>query len=317
MSAEPDCDRGENTMFRIRKKQHAIAGLVIVGVAVVGLAGCSAPAVKVPANVRAAVEDLSNLPPDLSIAHSIQTSECLQALGWDVGFDTTALSTTRNTLIGVVGVFPSEDSARNVGYGTTFKDTADGVFDQFEITLDAADKDRFDVDLRGTGDKVEKYAVASGQEFSKNSDGCLAQADVEVYGSVRDAMSIELFVNDVTSQASGYRDGVNGELGKLMPAYQQCMKTAGYKVEGLRAAELAASKFGKYRDIGQAPSTQEQDLAVTDYRCQTKAKIASTLEALFIEKSSGWLTKNKDRILGLRETLDKSLERSQKLIDEH
>lgn len=292
-------------------------GLAVAG-AVALLAGCVPQQVKVPADVRAALASVSVLPADLYLAHGISVNRCLNRAGFDIPFDASSSLTnaTRHVAVGVVGVFPSERSARENGYNTTFEDEGSTSLEDFQAGLSSADRDRFDKALWGPEDAPrETLVVDNGMEFAKSTVGCAADADGAVYGSVRDAMMLELFANDVGTQTQAYRGDFDATLKELMPEYESCMSAAGHDVEGLTAPQVAEATFGHYRATGSRPSADESTMAVADFRCQSSVQLAEKLEDLFVERASVWLVENKDRILQLSENLDESLSRARSIIN--
>ena len=298
-----------------RNLAAAVGGMTVI----TALASCAAPQVEVPPDVRAAIASLSVLPSDLYIAHGIVTTDCLNDAGFDVPFDASASLTnvTRHVAVGIVGVFPSEQSAHDYGYNTTFAEDAYTSMDSYQAALPEPDRVAFDEAMWGPeGSPAETVTLDNGMEFGKSTVGCAAEADKAVYGSVRGAMELELFTNDVSTQTSNHRGDFDAALQTLMPPYEECMAEAGYRVQGLNAPEVAESTFGRYRPSGAAPSQEEQQMAVADYRCQETVGLATALNTVFVEKASVWLTENEDRILQLRESLQGALDRAQEVIND-
>jgi hypothetical protein len=311
-----------NTQRTARARSGTLRSLAVTagGVAALTvLASCAAPQVEVPPDVRAAIASLSVLPSDLYIAHGIITTDCLNDAGFDVPFDASASLTnvTRHVAVGVVGVFPSEQSAHDYGYNTTFAEEGYTSMDSFQAALPESDRVAFDEAMWGPeGSPAETLTMDNGMEFGKSTVGCVAEADKAVYGSVRGAMELELFTNDVSTQTNNHRGDFDATLQALMPSYEECMAEAGHQLEGLNAPEVAESKFGRYRPSGAAPSQDEQEMAVADFRCQEAVDLATALNTVFVDKASVWLVENEDRILQLRESLQGSLDRAQDVIND-
>lgn len=216
----------------------------------------------------------------------------------------------------MVGVIASEQAARDYGYNTTFVAESRTVLDDYQDSLPAAEQLKFDEAIFGPDDApTEQYIDANERVWGKSAVGCMAEADRAIYGSVATAMSLELFTNDVTAQISKYQGDIGVAVQQLMPAYEGCMAEAGYQVRGLNAPQVAFEQFGSYRETGQRPSSDEQNLAVADYRCQAAVGLAEKLNTLFVEKASMWLSTNSDRILGLQEALQAALKRAKDVID--
>ncbi|WP_217181064.1 hypothetical protein [Streptomyces sp. AC495_CC817] len=301
----------------IRPTRLAVASIAMVG-AVGVFTGCAAQQVEVPADVRAALASVSVLPADLYMAHGIVVNRCLNEAGFDIPFDASASLTnaTRHVAVGVVGVFPSEQSARANGYNTTFENEGATSLEDYQSSLSAGEQAKFDEALWGPEDAPrETLVVDNGMEFGKSTVGCAAEGDDAVYGSVRGAMMLELFTNDVSAQTQTYRGDFDATLKALMPEYESCMSEAGYDVEGLTAPQVAEAAFGRYRETGAGPSAEEQKMAVADFQCQDSVQLSEKLNDLFVERASAWLVENEDRILELSEHLDESLDRAQGIIN--
>ena len=305
-------------MARFEHPKRPKPAMVIVGMMVsIGLAGCTAgsSAVDVSPEVTSALPLLTNLPPELYVAHNIAAGECMSAAGFAVPFDASVASASRNTSLGFVGVFASEESARTVGYDTTFVLEGLTSRDSFRDSLPEQKKALFDASLEGSGAQTETLVLENGMEFGKASDGCLATADVAVFGSVLDAMKLELFTNDVTSQARNVSGDMEAAVGGIIPDYEKCMSDSGFEVTGLNAATFAEDEFGHYKETGGGPSAAEQKLAVTDFECQQSVGLDAVISDVFVKEASAWLAGHEDEILALKESLDASLERAKTIVN--
>ena len=281
--------------------------------ATTALAGCASPAENATPEVIASINGLVNLPPEIAIAHTITTAECLRDAGFPVPLDSTGVG-GGPSLAGVVGLFSSAAAAREIGYSTTLQEVDNKGIDGYAQQLTGTKAKAFQLALWGDGTKTVQLKLSSGAEAEKSNTGCFADADRKLYGSVRAAMTVEMFVNDVTHQASTFRSDMDGTLQRAMPKYESCMSHAGYEVQGLHAAALAGKRFGQYRESGQAPSTDEQALAVTDYNCQTSARVAKQVLNIFAVKAAAWLRTQQQYILVLRERVSVATQNARKII---
>lgn len=293
--------------------------LSLVVAVVFSVVGCAEPQVDVRPDVRAAVGALSVLPVELGVAHAIVVRDCLVEAGFDAPLDTAGAEAagSRTVAAGLVGLFASEKAARDLGYSTTVASDAGGAgLDGYQDSLPEADRSKFEEALRGpAGGPVEKTTLENGMEFSKPATGCLAEGDEAVYGSVAQAMALELFTNDVTAQAQEFTGDVRSAVEKRLPAYHECMAKAGWQVSGVSAAEVAAAEFGQYRLVGEPPTPAEQELAATDFGCQNQAGLRAGLEEVFQQKASSWMSRNETRILALDDELGKSMARATAIIN--
>lgn len=299
----------------IRRRWHSLLAVPMIALA---LSGCAPTQVAVPPNVRAALATLQALPADLYIAHGVAVNTCLDAAGYTLPFDASSAVTsgTRNVVGGVAGLFPSEKTARDNGYNSTYAEAGTTPISRFADSLPEPERIKFTTVVEGAEDSpLEKITLESGMEFSKKSTGCNAEADIAVYGSVRAGMELELFTNDVTAQAGTNRGGIDAAIRSALPAYEACMRDAGYAVTGLKADDAARERFGTYRASGAAPSEQEAQMAATDFRCQQSSTLSTSVGDSLADSISSWLAQNEKRILSLRESLAASQSRAQAIIN--
>lgn len=280
-----------------------------------GLASCASsdPQVPVPEEARSALTALTSQPVDLSIAHTTAWRSCMQTAGFQVPFDSTAGGQRRSALIGVEGLFASEDDARAFGYSSTTGE-GEGTLDRFRSSLPPSQQEQYDLAHFGSGETVQ-VSLPNGLVVSRSADGCIAEGDKAVYGSVENAIQVGEFVNEVNTESSQFLDEAESSLREVLGTYEDCMSAQGVSVSGLSAGEVAASQFGQYRAYDEAPSADEQALAVTDFSCQVEAGFNEKLDDVFVQNASVWIVENEDRIIALRDLLDESMVRSQQVID--
>jgi hypothetical protein len=289
---------------------------MLIGALAAGLSGCASPAaVPVPEQLRSNLLALASLPPELELAHRVVARSCMSEAGFDLPFDSSPPRDFGGTLIGVAGLFSSEESARATGYASTVKDLP-ALIDQYEEDLSAAEGEKYRLAYFGGDDaKMASLTLANGSIVERSAEGCTAEADIAVYGSVEDTLKAQNFVNEVQAQSAAYASETSADLGANIDEYKTCMSSAGYSVNGLNASEVAASTFGKYRSPSEAPSAEEQDMAASDFACQKKTGISVKLDEIFLKKSSTWIVQNEGLIIGTREIVEASRIRARAIIN--
>lgn len=303
-----------NRSFRARPVRLTTAIVSAVSLTV-GLSACSAgtPQVAVPPNVKSALVAAATLPPDLAIAQGLVQRACLSTKGFVVPFDSSVPSTARPSLIGVEGLFASEENARAIGYSSTVTGQR-SVIDQFESSLPTAKQKEYALAYFGDDKHFDSLALGDGTVVTRNSQGCIAESDITVYGSVHNSLVVENFVNELNAQARTFLGDATTTLQDSMGTYEKCMATAGFSVTSLGAGKLAGSKFGKYRAFGSLPNKLEQSMAVTDFKCQAAAGFSAKLNTLFVGKASTWIVENQSHILGIQELVTASLARARAVV---
>lgn len=292
---------------------RVLIAILSLGVLLSGCAG--SPEVAVPPDVAAATTELSQLPPDIGLARTIAREGCINAAGYPVVAGRIIEGATRAQEGATVGIWASEDRARSGGYSTTLKEESSTPFQAFGDALPEPQRNEYFHALMGDKTNVEKYTTDAGMVFSRAAEGCFADSDREIFGTLQDAMAIELFINDLTAQLR--EGGASLSAGEYIGDYERCMAQAGSAVHGLHADTLAGEKFGRYRALGEPPRAEEQELAVTDFRCQDSSGLAANVREANLRTAGEWLKKNEQRILTLKETLAHSVERAQNIINGH
>lgn len=293
-----------------------VAAITVATALAVGLGACtSSETVPVPEQLRSNLAALATLPPELELAHRVVTRTCMLKAGFDLPFDSSPPRDFGRTLIAVEGLIASENSARTNGYRTTQADNLSPI-DQYEEDLSASEAAEYRLAYSGGDDpQTEMLTLGNGMIVGRSTEGCLAEADIAVYGSVKDTLKAQNFINEVYGQSVTYASDTTSELGPLLAEYKTCMADKGYEVNGLNAAALAAEAFGVYRSASESPSIDEQNMAVSDFQCQTQSGFAEKLDEIFIEKSSVWIVQNEGLIIGTREIIDESKARAQAIIN--
>ncbi|MGV8885516.1 MAG: hypothetical protein ACOH1T_08005 [Microbacteriaceae bacterium] len=291
-----------------------MSGLLVAGLA---LSGCSTPE-DVSDESREAVTGLISSQPELSVAHSIALGKCLEAEGFDRPVDLTSSGAGSTNLLGL-GLFDSEQQAKTSGYASSVQ-TLDGEDDtplgRWLKSLSNEKIRRYEIALSGDESSSETYVIPGSEvQVSRASQGCIAEADRAVYGSVKASMEIQEFPNEVFTVVQQQNILSEETITELMTDYASCMKSSGYEVESLGATKtLAQKRFGESRPESEPPGPDEAALAVADYRCQVDSEIAAKSEELFYEHSASWVVNNEARILQFYESQRESLDRANEII---
>lgn len=296
-----------------RTRIATVAAIVALASA---LTGCGAPesAAPVPENVKAALLALGSQPVDLSIAHRMAVRSCMEAKGFDIPYNSGGSGERRAALISIEGMFATEAAARRTGYSTTIAPGGDLV-QSYVSSLPPKQQETFRRAKTGSGENLETITLSGGVVVSRSTEGCVAEADRAVYGSVRNALQVNEFINEVNAQSSDFVDSALRDLDSRLDSYVQCMNKRGVNVTGFNAGEIAEDRFGKYRQAHEPPNREEQQLAANDYRCQNEAGFSKALNQTFIDNASAWILSNEDYILGVRELMDKAMDRAKRIID--
>jgi hypothetical protein len=279
------------------------------------MTGCAArtDAVPVSAAVNSALQELINQPDDLGAAHKRAQEDCLRRARFDVPRSTPTAGGKRATFVGVDGLFASRDEAKALGYGATIRETAS--HDAFEDSLSAAERERFTRVADGDDSESVEYTLSSGAKIARTADGCRAEADKAVYGSVKNGLVLDNFINEILAEAGSMTGDANTIMVTGFTRYAPCMRKNGYSLVGFDAGKVAEKRFGQYRLYGERPSAAEQAMAAHDFDCQQEAGFAKKLDALFLSKASPWIASHESMILGTRELLDASMKRAHALLD--
>lgn len=298
-----------------RKGPTVTAAFLVAGTLAVGLAGCSpSTVVEVPEQLQASLLAIGSLPPELELAQRMVIRTCMAEAGFELPFDSSPPHDTGGALIVMEGLFSSEESARAAGYRSTRIDEV-GPIDLYEANLSSSQATEYRVAYSGGDDADEaRITLGNGTIVGRSTEGCTAEADIAVFGSVENTLKAQNFINEVLAQAATYVSEIGGELAPILTDYQTCMADVGIAVDGLNAADVAATEFGKYRSVSEPPSAEEQTMAANDYECQTESGIASKLNEIFLSKSSAWVVQNEGTIIGTREIVDEAKQRAQSII---
>ncbi len=270
--------------------------------------------VPVATKTKTALVAISSLPSEISLAHDLVAKTCMAAAGYQLPFDSSAASFSRPTLLGVSGIFESEEQARSTGYQSTLGQ-ASTPLEAFESSLTETELAQYNLEWWGDPAQMETITLSGGVTVSRSRTGCYAAADAEVYGSVTNGLKLENFVNEINTESARFSQNVTKNIKPQLRQYESCMSDAGYSVRGLNAAELAETRFGTYRTPGEPPTLEEQTMAVTDYRCQETAQLVTTLNELFFAEASAWIATNEANILGVQELLEQATKNAQAVLN--
>jgi hypothetical protein len=296
-------------------KSAAAAG-ALGGVIVASLAGCTAQERPEPAPTGTvmAMTALASPPAELATAHGLLVRACAREAGFDVPASFQGSTRSSAALIGVGELLASEQQARRLGYASTVKDAGSRA-DVWERSLSEDRQERYRKVVWGDDEKTVEITLPDGVKSGRSDSGCWADADRALYGSVEQALTIENFVNELNREALDMQSAALRIVSGKKSGYSACMRTVGYRVGGISAEKLAASRFGKYRYEGDEPKAAEQAMAAADFRCQQEAGFAEALDGLFVERASNWIKANETKILAQRDVLGGAAKRAKSIIE--
>lgn len=290
----------------------ATAGLALL-LFLVGCSGQSAPQEVDSQTVRAA-SVLTAFPSEVSIAQAILVQDCVKSAGFDMPFDSGGAKTPPLSF-GISNIFSSVEEAQRVGYTTTTAEGGD-VLSQWESALSASQRDRYFEVLLGPEDADEiDVELSNGTVMTTGTQGCLAEAKTDLYGSVEAELAFNALVNEYLAAVSGTSNDRDARLAELAPEFERCMDDQGYTVEGFGVQSLAEELFGAYRAPGEPPSAAEQELATADYLCQEKADLRDVIAESFAQGASEWIGANEGKLIAMQEELELVKERAVTVIN--
>ncbi len=292
-------------MTRINSRVQARNLIMVAGLGLVLLlAGCTGTTDTGDSSEETldAASTLTAFPPEISIAQALSVQECVRAAGLNMPFDSDAAQSTPLSY-GLSNLFASADEARRTGYATTISDGTD-VVSEWEKSLSSSDREKYYSALLGPdGSEQIEVSLDNGMKLSTSKEGCIAEAQTALYGSVEDALAFTGLVNEYLSTAGDAGNERDAQVSALAPDYEKCMYAQGYDVTDFDAPALAQELFGTYRAPGEAPSPEEQALAEADFDCQTEVDLRATVASTFASQSADWLKANEGRLLAMQEEL--------------
>lgn len=277
--------------------------------------GCSSGdgTITVPEQTRESIVALTQTPPELSQATFLAARQCLQSKGYDVPYASAASGNQTASIVGVAGLFASESAATAYGYSSTFRGDPDPI-SAYETSLPVTDQAKFQTAYSGDPSSEQvSITLTSGAKVSQSAEGCLAEANIAVYGSVATGLKLVNFVNEVYAQVDITE--VVAVVKTNLNAYHECMSAAGYEISSLNAADVAVSKFGRYRGAGDPPSADEKTMASKDAGCQAKSGLITDTNKSFFTTAASWITTHEGQIAAQQEALTQAKQKAQKIID--
>jgi len=279
-----------------------VAGTAAAVMLLGGLSACSKSAVHVTPSIKNAISELVSPPTELADGVTKAAVACLARYGYSIPYDPAVRLAPQNSITGVGGLFASPDEAKRYGYNSTVKSDAEDPIEAYRDGLSAGAARQLDRRYLGGPDASPvSITLTSGAKASMSGSGCLATANREIYGSVKSALQISQFVNEVYAavDTQAVIQAVRGAL----PAYEKCMKRHDYHVNGLNADKLAKAKFGQYRRAGDPPEPAEAEMAVQDAECQEASGLVHRANAAFYKGAAAWVANNQQMILARQATL--------------
>lgn len=264
---------------------------VLIVAACLALSACSstAGAGDVSPQTREIINNYSTPNPDIEAAYKQMVEQCMMQRGipQPQGLE----SSQHSSLLGISGIFSSEDEARD-GYPGTYKDSSSLTAEQQSALYGSAQSPTSDITL------------SSGVVVSVRTDGCASFAEEKIYGSLEEATLYKNFINEMkTGEQEGTFEDILDAAKNETSAYKTCIKEeTGFIVESPEhLAQQVEEKFGQYRLNGQAPQAEETNIAVADYNCQQSSHLVEKTNEEYLKRISQWLNENEDMVLKIRD----------------
>ncbi|QRZ61590.1 hypothetical protein [Rothia sp. ZJ932] len=238
---------------------------------------------------REIINNYSTPNPDIEAAYKQLVEQCLMQRG--VPQAQGLESSQRSSLLGISGIFTSEDAARD-GYPGTYKESSSLTAEQQSALYGSSQSPTSDITL------------SSGVVVSVRTDGCVSVAEEKIYGSLENATRYKNFINEMkTGEQEGTIEDIFDAAGKETSAYKACItdKTGFTAETPEHLAQQVEEKLGQYRLPGQSPHTEELNIAVTDYKCQQSSKIVEKTNKEYLKRISQWLKENEEMVLKIRD----------------
>ncbi len=283
------------------------------------LTGCSSEPTIVNADAKLALLQVITFPPDLDLAFETSMSECMNEAGFSYTISPSSAGSTLDlpNLLGAGGLWSSIDEARQNGYAssivTSFAPLPQEVY---YSSLGAEESARYDTAAFGDRSRTSRYVSPSGFEVTTPADGCFGHAIVAIYGSGEAYLELISLFNDTRMPIAGRNPVDFPGVREVLDAYGSCMNADGYDVGSLSETEaLARTWFEASRRADQPPSPREQELAVTDARCQGEVDFREVLNEAYFSIAAEWINSNQDKLLRLVDLQNDALDRAKIVIE--
>jgi hypothetical protein len=179
-------------------------------------------------------------------------------------------------------------------------------------SLSTSQQAAFNVALEGSSGTDKKYQIVGEGPVTGPTQGCLGEAEKELYGSVTageespgiSAVGVELRRNALKSPT----------MAKAISAYKSCMKRAGITATTPNKAE--SSMAALYAKQGPTAQLHQQEIAtaVADLKCQDKVHYQSTLTAAETQAVSTLGSHTVGEVERLMQAQTKAIAKAKKLI---
>lgn len=180
--------------------------------------------------------------------------------------------------------------------------------------LTPAQKAAWNRALGGTPDSQLRIQLTNGREMSINQNGCVAEAQEELYGGIREWLTLEESLFDVERVVNrGIR--ADQRYIEALNQWRSCMRSQGYHYSDPLSAR---SQFFKARaaDPGSASFSRQSELklAVADAQCARDAKLITIAQELDRSYRDAALRSKERDILAYREVQAAALEKAKQLL---
>ena len=198
---------------------------------------------------------------------------------------------------------PSEDPG---GYTTESEPTA-----RYLRTLSHDEREHWDIAYFGDHADMTTVTLPNGATFSTSNTGCVADARIELYGSIRAHVEVTALANYMTGEV-GSRVMADSSYQEALAGWQECMSELGYSVATPSDAYTMALEAGITSPVN--ARVREIRIAVDDARCNLHARLTETAKALENKHSDELAEENEARVLATQELQQHALERARDVL---
>jgi hypothetical protein len=192
------------------------------------------------------------------------------------------------------------------GYTTESEPTA-----RYLRTLSHDQRDDWEVAYFGDHADMTTVTLPNGATFSTSNTGCVAEARIELYGSIRAHVEVTAMANYMTGEI-GSRVMADSSYQEALARWQECMSELGYSVTAPSDAYTMALEAGVASPAD--ARVREISIAVDDARCNVRTRLTETAEALEKKHSDEFAEENEAQVLATQELQQHALERAREIL---
>ncbi|WP_157062851.1 hypothetical protein [Actinopolyspora mortivallis] len=205
----------------------------------------------------------------------------------------------------------SPEEARKNGYGMTMRHVERAEREEKRDERPNSRGERWKEALTGTEEHRVSFTTPTGRTFTYSSDGCVHRARTRLYGKswYRDFHTIQSLSNRVIRAVTD-----SEEFKAAQQRWSDCMSSAGHDfdtIQGpLRVVREELSEQGASKEVADL----ELSLSRQDARCQRRAELPDTVEAVQRRVESNTLSGHRDTLDRLRASHTEAVARARDLV---